>query len=64
MIMNINMFKLLFLYKVRSLEKWAKIITINIRGWNIKTDLIEKVSCPDKLMATIRKSYVFGLDWR
>jgi len=34
------------------------VITIDMRGWNIETDLIEKVSHPDKLMATIRKSHI------
>ena len=59
MIANINMFRVLFLYKVRSLEKWAKIITIDIT-----LELIEKISCPKKLMATIRKDYIFSLSWR
>ena len=64
MIVNINMFKVLFLYRIRSPEKWAKIITIDIKSWNIKTDLIEEVSCSDKLTATIRKDHVFSLNWR
>ena len=58
------MFEVLLLYKVRFLEKWAKVITIDMRGWNIKTNLIEKVSYSDKLMTTIRKSHVFSLSWR
>ena len=30
-----------------------------MRSWNIETDFIEKVSCPDKLTATIRESYIY-----
>jgi len=59
--MNINMFGALLLYKVRFLEKWAKVITIDMRDWNIKTDLIEKVSHLNKLMATIKKGHIFSL---
>ena len=55
------MFGVLFLYRIKSLEKWAKVITIDIRDWNIKTDLIKKVSYLDKLIATIKKDYVFSL---
>jgi len=62
-IANINMFKMLLLYRVKPSEKWAKIIIIDMRGWNIKTNLIEKVSHLDKLTAIIRKSYVFSLSW-
>ena len=49
------------LFSLRSLEKWAKIITIEIKIWNIKTNFIEEVSCPNKLMASIRKGYVLSL---
>ena len=30
-----------------------------MRSWNIKTNFIEKVSCLGKLIATIRKSYIY-----
>jgi len=55
------MFGVLFLYRIRSLEKQVKIITINIRSWNIKTNLIENVSYSDKLIATIREGHIFSL---
>ena len=64
MIVNINMFGVLLLYRIRLLEKWDKVIIIDIRSQNINTNLIKKVSCPDKLMATIRKDYLFNLGWR
>ena len=58
------MFGVFFLYRIRSLEKWAKVITIDMRGWNIKTNLIEKASHLDKLIATIRRDHVFNLSWK
>ena len=58
------MFGALFLYRIRSLEKQTKIITIDMRSWKIKTDLIEKVSYSDKLIATIKKSHIFSLSWK
>ena len=45
------MFGVSLLYRIRSLEKWAKVIIIDIRCWDIKTNIIEKVSCLDKLTA-------------
>ena len=39
-------------------------MTIEMRSWNIKASLIEKVSYPDKLTTTIRKSYILSLSWR
>ena len=50
MVANINVFGMLFLYRIRSPEKWAKIIAINMRSWNIKIDLIEKASYLGKLI--------------
>ena len=35
-----------------------------MRSWNIKTNLIKKVSYLDKLTATIRKGYIFSLSRR
>ena len=52
------MFRVLFLYRIRFPEKQVKII---IRSWNIITNLIENVSYPDKLIATIRKDHIFSL---
>ena len=42
----------------------ATTIIIDIRSWNIKTNLIEKVSCPDKITVIIRKGYVLSLSSR
>jgi len=35
-----------------------------MRSQNIKTNLIKKVSCLDKLTVIIKKSYILSLSWR
>jgi len=58
---NIDVFGVLLLYKIELLKNYTKIITIEIRSWNIKTNLIKEVPCLDKLMATIRKDNILSL---
>ena len=51
----------LLLYSVRFSEKWTKIIIIEIRSYNNKTNLIEEIFCSDNIMATSERTMYSAL---
>ena len=51
------MFEALFLYKVETSEKWAKIVTIEIRSLNIKTNLFEEIHCLNNIIYLLDKEH-------
>jgi len=60
-ILDVNMFGPFFLYWVGVPEEWSKVITIEVRDRNIKTNFTQEIWCPDELAATIREHYILDL---
>ena len=60
-ILDVNMFEPFFLYWIGAPEEWSKVITIEVKNKNIKTNLTQEIWCLDELAATIREHYILSL---